>query len=68
MTETRFIDIETKIAHQELQLEELSQVLYQQQKTIDQLEKRLVQMSKKFEEALEGTDDIGPANQKPPHY
>lgn len=67
MTETRFIDIETKIAHQELLLEELSQVLYEQQKTIDHLEKTVVQLTKKLDDALEGTE-IGPANQKPPHY
>ena len=68
MTENRFIDIETKIAHQEHQLEELSQVLYEQQKTMDLLEKRLAQLTKKFEEALEGGPEVGPANQKPPHY
>jgi SlyX protein len=68
MSENRFIDIETKIAHQEHQLEELSQVLYEQQKTIDNLEKRLLQLTKKFEDSLEGSPDVGPANQKPPHY
>lgn len=67
MTEDRLIDIETKIAHQEHILEELSQVLYEQQKTIDHLEKRLVQLSKKLEDANDN-GDIGPANQKPPHY
>ncbi|KYG67262.1 SlyX protein [Bdellovibrio bacteriovorus] len=67
MTEERLIDIETKIAHQEHLLEELSQVLYEQQKTIDHLEKRLIQLSKKIEDGPDG-GDIGPANQKPPHY
>lgn len=67
MTEDRLIDIETKIAHQEHLLEELSQVLYEQQKTIDHLEKRLILLTKKFEDAND-TGEIGPANQKPPHY
>lgn len=66
--ETRFIDLETKIAHQELLLEELSQVLYEQQKTIDKLEARLTLLSKRMDEAVEGGPEVGPANQKPPHY
>ena len=66
--ETRFIDLETKIAHQELLLEELSQVLYEQQKTIDKLEKSLTLLNKRMEESAAGGPEIGPANQKPPHY
>lgn len=66
--ETRFIDLETKLAHQEFKLEELSQVLYEQQKRIEHLEKRVLLLTKKMEEALEGGAEIGPANQKPPHY
>ena len=64
MNEDRFIAIETKILHQERLLEELHQVLYEQQATIDKLEKKL----KKFEEITTEDSEIRPANEKPPHY
>lgn len=65
--ETRFIDLETKIAHQEFQLEELSQVMYRQQQQIDQLEKRLQELKQRLESTGQAPE-IGPANEKPPHY
>jgi len=37
MSEQRFIELETKLAHQEALLEELHEVLYKQQARIDQL-------------------------------
>lgn len=68
MSEERFVDIETKIAHQELQIEELSQVIYEQQKTIDRLESTLQSLSKRLREVLHGEEDIRGADEKPPHY
>ena len=64
MDEQRFIAIETKISHQEVTLEELHQVLYKQQETIDQLQKKL----KLFEDQLQSESEIRPAGEKPPHY
>ncbi|KHD88555.1 MAG: SlyX family protein [Bdellovibrio sp. ArHS] len=69
MDEQRFIDIETKLAHQEMIVEELNQVLYQQQKTIDQLEKLVQGLTKKMKELV--TDESGleiRGHEKPPHY
>lgn len=66
-SEQRFIDLETKIAHQEYLLEELNQVLYQQQKTIDALETTLKTLSKRLESLGDGEEIRGP-NEKPPHY
>ncbi len=61
----RLTEIEIKVSHQDLLLEQLSDVLFQQQKTIDELEKKLTKLEKKLtEEPLE----MGPAGQKPPHY
>lgn len=61
----RLTEIEIKVSHQDLLLEQLSDVLFQQQKTIDELEKKLTKLEKKVsEEPLE----MGPAGQKPPHY
>ncbi len=67
MSEQRFVDLETKISHQEALLEELHQVLYKQQATIDQLEMALKALVKRSEDPL-GNKPIGPGNQKPPHY
>ncbi len=64
MEDQRFIAIETKLLHQELMLEELHEVLYKQQDTIDLLQKRL----KKIEEMAQADNEIRPAGEKPPHY
>ncbi len=67
MDEKRFIDIEVKILQQELLLEELHQVLYKQQSTIDHLEAQLSNILKRVQ-GEEGAEEIGPHDQKPPHY
>ena len=64
MDDQRFIAIETKILHQEMMLDELHQVLYQQQDTINLLQKKL----KKIEEMALADQEIRPAGEKPPHY
>lgn len=67
MSEDRFINLETKISHQDFLLEELHQVVYKQQLTIDILEKKIIALSKRFEET--GTTGIEiRGNEKPPHY
>lgn len=68
MTEQRFIDIETKIAHNELIIEELNQVVYKQQKDIDKMQATLLSLSKRLQEALGEVADIRGPNEKPPHY
>lgn len=59
----RLIDIEMKLANQENLLEQLSWVLYEQQKKIDQLERLLNEQSRP-----NNTVEIGQHNVKPPHY
>jgi SlyX protein len=66
MQDERLVDIETKLSHQEILIEELNQVLYRQQETIDQLQKALKVLVKRVPEGL--GNEIGPAKQKPPHY
>ena len=63
MNDDRLIEIETKLSHQEVLIDELNQVLYKQQETIDQLEKALKILVKRLPES-----STGPANEKPPHY
>jgi SlyX protein len=59
--EKRFIDLEIKMAHQEVKLEELHEVLYKQQETIDLLEKKIQALIQRLETAA-------PETRKPPHY
>ncbi|MGZ3745294.1 MAG: SlyX family protein [Pseudobdellovibrionaceae bacterium] len=67
MTEERFIEIETKITHQEFLIEQLNKVICEQQNKIDQLEAVLMTLVKRTQELLP-PPEIGPANDKPPHY
>lgn len=67
MSDKRFIDLEIKISHQEVLLEELHQVVYQQQETIHRLEKSLKLLSKRFQDAVGDGAEIA-SIEKPPHY
>ncbi len=68
MDEQRLIDIEIKIAHQELVISELNQVITKQQATIDELQKGLKNFLKRYRE-LNGDEGAGtPISEKPPHY
>jgi SlyX protein len=64
----KLIDLEIKLAHAERALEELSDVVYKQQVQIEKLDKKLNLLAKKFESNSGGELEIGPANEKPPHY
>ncbi|HEY8270033.1 MAG TPA: SlyX family protein [Pseudobdellovibrionaceae bacterium] len=68
MTEERFIEIETKITHQEFLIEQLNKVIYEQQGKINQLETILTALVKRTQEIMNPEPEIGPANDKPPHY
>jgi SlyX protein len=63
MDEQRMIDMELKIAHQDFLIEKLEKVVYEQRNAIDRLEmvvKELVKVVK--------AEQIGPGDEKPPHY
>ena len=64
MDEKRFIDIETKILHQEVIIEDLHQVLYKQQEVIDSLQNKI----KVLDEQFQSQNEIRAAGEKPPHY
>ncbi len=66
--EQSIIDLEMRIAHQDLLLEQLNQIVYQQQTKVDQLETALIQLAKRVSQTGGVTPDIGPHNEKPPHY
>lgn len=64
--EDRFVDIETKLTHQEDLVESLNQTVYQQGRRIDQLEA----MVAKLAEHVRNQQETGqaPVNERPPHY
>ena len=64
--EERLIDLEIRYTHMKAQLEELSDVLFSQQRTIDALEKRLREMERQTAE--EGQMPAGSGIERPPHY
>ena len=68
MTEQRFVDLETKLAHQEHLLLELNDVITKQQGNIMRLEKlcdSIVERVRSLGEALPAGTDV---DEKPPHY
>ena len=62
-TETRFIELETRYAHIERQVAELSEVVFEQQRSLDALRAQLRVMNARAEQ--QGDPQ---ANEKPPHY
>jgi SlyX protein len=68
MADERLTEIEIKVSHQEDMLESLNQTVYQQQKKIDQLEAMVAALAKHLQQVREAGREIGPANEKPPHY
>ena len=67
--ESRAEHIEARVAHQEHLLAELSEVLYRQQKQIDQLTASLEKLSVDYRELLEHSRATqAPGDEPPPHY
>jgi len=62
----QLIDIETKIAFQEDTLQELNELIYQQQRQIDQLEAAFKSLANRINEVLETVPEH--RDEKPPHY
>ena len=68
INEDRLIDIETRLAYQDQTINELNQVIYQQQKQIDQLEKTCRQLSNRMKDLTHKNPSTVPEDEKPPHY
>jgi SlyX protein len=68
MTEQRFVDLETKLAHQEHLLLELNDVITKQQENIMRLE----ELCDSIIERVRSLGEVAPAgvdvDEKPPHY
>ena len=68
MTEQRFVDLETKLAHQEHLLLELNDIITKQQENIMRLEKlcdSIIERVRSLSEAVPADTNAG---EKPPHY
>lgn len=68
MSEDRLIELETKITHQEFLIEQLNKVIYEQQTKIAEIETTLASLAKRFRNFAEQGREIGPGNERPPHY
>ncbi|RQO37092.1 SlyX protein [Herminiimonas sp. KBW02] len=68
MNEDRFVDIEIKIARQEDLLDSLNQLVYQQQKKIDELEALCAALARRLKDVVSGGNEQSAANERPPHY
>lgn len=70
MSDTRFIDLETKLAYQEDAAHQLSDVVARQQQQIDTLEAALRALIDRVNNLniQEGAAKNAPADEVPPHY
>ncbi len=69
--ENRLVDLEIKLAYQENALQQLGDVLLRQQRQIDQLEQRCLQLQERIRAIGDTTVEIAatnPADEVPPHY
>ncbi len=68
MSEDRFIDLESRLAHQDQLLNELNEVMTQQQAKIMQLETLCNSLISRVRSIGESMPDSDPTNERPPHY
>jgi len=62
------IELEVKISHQEIAIEELKQITFEQHRQIEALEKEVKRLKERMDSGDIGVTTIGPGNDKPPHY
>lgn len=68
MTDERIINLEIKFAHQDDFLEQLNQVVTKQQKTIERLEKEILDLKRNVNGGGGVDANRTAADDKPPHY
>lgn len=62
------IELEVKISHQEMAIDELKQTTFEQHLRIEALEKELKRLKARLDSVDSGNSPVGPGNEKPPHY
>ena len=68
MPENRLIEIESKLTLQEDLLQELNQIVYGQQRKIEQLEQLLDMLVSQVHGLDDALAEHGLVNERPPHY
>ena len=68
MSDDRFIEIETRLAHQDQLLIELNAALTKHQETIMTLERRFASMAERIASLGEALTVTGNHDERPPHY
>ena len=68
MSEERFIDLESRLAHQDQMLHELNEVVTDQQAKIMQLEELCRSLIDRVRSLGEGLPAGDPVDERPPHY
>ena len=68
MTETKFIDLETRIAFLEDTVDDLNKLVYQQSKKVDDLQLIVQNLNKHMKQVQSDITDIKPQDETPPHY
>jgi SlyX protein len=68
MSEERFIDLESRLAHQDQMLNELNDVLTEQQARLMRLEDLCRTLVDRVRSLGEGMPAGDPADERPPHY
>lgn len=68
MSEERFIDLETRLAHQDQLLHELNDVITVQQAKLMQLEELCRALIDRVKAVGDAGTEGDPADERPPHY
>ena len=68
MSEERFIDLESRLAHQDQMLSELNDLVTEQQARLMQLEELCRRLADRVRSLGEGMPTADPADERPPHY
>ncbi|MGH8807581.1 MAG: SlyX family protein [Noviherbaspirillum sp.] len=67
-SEDRLVDIEIRIARQEDTLDALNELVYRQQKKIEELEALCLALARRVKDMRDASNEGAPAHEKPPHY
>jgi len=68
MSEERFIDLETRLAHQDQMLHELNEVVTDQQAKLMHLEELCRSLAERVRSLGEGLPATDAGDERPPHY
>ena len=68
MSEDRFIDLESRLTHQDQLLSELNEVMTQQQAKLMQLETLCNSLISRVRSIGDAMPDSDPTDETPPHY